>query len=310
MKKGFFILCGLLALGHLAHANVARIYRDGSFSGNLHPAGNSDRLFLAREHLDIAFPVLESNMDSLQRRAFVTASYTVVNQADLPVQVPLQFLGLNVTNPQIMVNGLQVPCNLVEDPSARAEFLEKITRHRHGWEPKLYALYLQYLDAVDRGNNTTRSSSMISLDLDGFIAATRKVQSLDVLFPKTRHFSALAFTVTLTPGTNTLQIRYEQGLFLNGRTSYSGGPIVQAGFDYLLYPARSWTLGPAFELLLTARLPDLVKKGWLWDSRQPASWRSNMACSSHYDQKTHTTTLTGRYQMIPSDLCSIVIKTR
>jgi hypothetical protein len=109
------------------------------------------------------------------------------------------------------------------------------------------------------------------------------------------------------PGTNVLQVRYGQALFLDGHTAYSGGPVVRAGFDYLLYPARSWSFDPAFELLVTVKLPDLVQKGWLWDSRETPVYRTNLTFSSSYDSNNRTTFLTGRYRNMPTDVLSIVV---
>ncbi len=308
MKKvTVLFLCFLLLSAAAATANVSRIYKDGFFSGSVRPAAPSDTLVLVSEHLDVAFPSLESDIASLQRRAMVSASYTVVNRSAAAIQVPLQFLGLNVADPRVMVNGSHVSGLFVEDTGARVEFLEKITRHRYGWQPKLYEQYFQYLDAANRGGDAIRSMSMIDLSLDGFIQTARKTQNLDRLFPEARQFSVLAFTASFAPGANVLQVSYGQGLFLEGRSSYAGGPVVQAAFDYLFYPARSWPFDPAFELLVTVKLPDVVRKGWLWDGRETPEYRTNLSLSPSYDNASRTTSLAGRFRTIPSDVFSFVI---
>ncbi len=309
-KQLVLLLCILLALAGTAGANVSRIYSDGFFSGSIRPVGPSDALVLTGEHLDVAFPVLESDLPSLKRKAMVTARYTVSNRSPAPVRVPLQFLALDLADPRVTVNGTPVPAGLVEDRAAGSEFLEKLTRHRYQWEPKLYEQYFQYLDAVNRGEGSTRSSSMIGLDLQGFVAAAKKTQDPARLFPQARHFSALRFTAVFMPGRNVLEVGYGQGLYVEGRTAYSGGPAAHVAFDYLLYPALSWSLDPGFEMTISVRLPDMVRRGWLWDSRETASHRTNLTMAASHDGAARVTTLSARYATIPAEIFSFVIGTR
>jgi hypothetical protein len=300
-RRLVFLICAFFLLTGSGEANVSRIHQDGVFSGSVVSSPAQDGLVLGAEDLEVSFPVLEADMPSLKKMAAVAVTYRVINRTSVPVRANLQFLGLRITEGRISLNGGQVQTAAVGNEVAGSEFLERITRHRYQWEPKIYEWYFHTLRKIGGWADSAQP------DLEGLLKAARKSGSLKQVFPQVDKLSALAFSVIFKPGENILQIRYEQGLFLEGHTAYMGGPVVRAGFDYLLYPARTWTLDPAFTLNVTVRLPDLVRKGWLWDSRQTLPFRTNLVFSPSYDPATKTTVLAGRFRTIPADVFSLHI---
>jgi hypothetical protein len=308
MKRSFLLLLVIFfLLSDGAAANVSRINKDGNFSGSVALNPSLDGLVLGAEQLDLIFPILESDMNSLERKVGVSATYRVSNRTSKPIRANLQFLGLQIAEARITLNGEMIPSKAVAQESTRADFLERIIRHRYQWHPKGYEWFFHSLKDLDQRGDSRQDKRGNDSELNEMVKTAWKNANLKQIFPEVETLKALAFSGNFLPGENILVIRYEQGLFLEGHTAYSGGPVVRIGFDYLLYPARSWSLDPAFKLLLTVRIPDLIRKGWLWDSRQTLQYRTNLAFVPSYDPADKMTILTGRFQAIPADVFSVVL---
>ena len=109
-------------------------------------------------------------------------------------------------------------------------------------------------------------------------------------------------------GKNTLTIKYRQGMYVDGRTAYIGGPVFVCGFEYLLYPAFTWKMNPDFELFISVALPDFQKKGWLWDSRIAPITESNITFHKTYNPETRRTTYETRSKSIPAPVLAFIVR--
>lgn len=298
----FFVLCG-----H-AFANVSRLHKDHHFSGNINALKTSDRLKLCREDIKVTFPVIELDNESLQKKIDVNISYVIENQSKAAIDIPLQFLGISVSDPLILLNGKSLSFGFVRDSKAEQEFLVRITGHRYQWNKQRYEQYFMYLDYINSGKKMSRSASLIQLTFPEFIKIVQSVESLSDVFPETGPFNIVRFNAKLMPGKNTLTIKYRQGMYVDGRTAYIGGPVFVCGFEYLLYPAFTWKMNPDFELFISVALPDFQKKGWLWDSRIAPITESNITFHKTYNPETRRTTYETRSKSFPAPVLAFIVR--
>ena len=252
-----FIFCSPVS------ANVSRIYKDHFFSGNIRPEEKADRLRLYREDIKAVLPLMNGDNASLEKKVEMHIAYVIENQSYSALEIPVQFLGIDIHEPKILLNNKPLLHSLGRDKEAEKNFLKKITEHRYQWNPSQYEQYFTQLDYINSGKKMKRSPSLIQMGLPEFIKTAEGVEDLNDLFPDIGKFNNIIFKVRLVPGKNILTIQYQQGMYVDGRTSYSGGPVFQCGFEYLLYPAFTWEMHPDFELSISIIVPDFIKKGWL-----------------------------------------------
>jgi hypothetical protein len=299
-----FVCAAILLVTPEAYSNVSRIERDSSFSGSVRPESTRG-LVLRGERMDIRFPALTTEYASLSQGVEVTITYFVEQKGASASETGLQFLAVGATGCTAWVNGKTVPVQLVRDRAAEKEFIRKITEHRFAWNPESYRHYLDQLEqfgSTGAGSGTTPTRGSLA----SFLRAADNVDSVRRLFHGAKEFGVLAFRAHFVPGANTITVRYTQGLYLDGRTAYFGGPVYKAGFDYLLYPALSWELDPAFELSITVTLPDIREKGWLYDAWYAPEATSNVLLGASYDESRRSTTLHGRFPGFPSDVLTML----
>jgi hypothetical protein len=308
MKRitAYFIIL-FFVCGH-AFANVSRIYTDHSFSGNIKPIKPAGQLKLFREDIKVIFPIIGADNASLEKKIDMHISYIIENRSDSAMEIPLQFLGIDVSNPLILLNEKSLTYGLVKDLQTEREFLGRITEHRHQWNKPQYEQYFMYLDYVNSGKKTIRSASLIHMTLPEFIKTAQSVENLSDIFPGMGKLNIIHFNVKLLPGKNNLTIKYGQGMYVEGRTSYVGGPVFRCGFEYLLYPAFTWEMHPDFELSVSVSLPDFIKNGWLWDSRVTPIYESNLTFYKTYNPETHTTTYRSLNRSFPSSVFAFIVR--
>ncbi|HOQ40583.1 MAG TPA: hypothetical protein PK178_00440 [Smithellaceae bacterium] len=296
----FFILCG-----H-AYANVSRIHKDHHFSGNIKQVKTSDHLKLYREDIRVVFPMIELDSVSLQKKIDMDVNYIIENQSTSAIEIPLQFLGISVSDAIVLLNEKSILLGFVEDNKAEQEFLARITEHRHQWNKRRYEQYFIDLDYIKSGKKMSRSLSLIHMTAPEFIRVARNIENLSEVFPGAGKLNVIRFHVRLLPGKNKLTIRYKQGLFVDGHTSYIGGPAFVCGFEYLLYPAFTWKMNPDFELFVSVTLPDYLKKGWLWDSRITPLAESNLTLKKMYNSQARVTTYSMRSKSFPAPVLAFI----
>lgn len=298
----FFIL-----FGH-AYANVSRIHKDHHFSGNIKQVKTSDHLKLYREDIRVAFPMIELDSASLQKKIDVDVNYIIENQTRTAIEIPLQFLGISVSDAIVLLNGKSISFGFVKDHKAEQEFLARITEHRHQWNKRRYEQYFIHLDYINSGKKMSRSSSLIHMTVPEFIRVAQNSENLSEIFPGAGKLNVIRFYVRLLPGKNKLTIQYKQGLFVEGHTSYVGDPAFVCGFEYLLYPAFTWKMNPDFELFISVALPDFQKKGWLWDSRITPITESNLTFHKTYIPETRLTTYDMRSKSFPAPVLAFIVR--
>lgn len=297
----FFILCGQ------AFANVSRLHKDHNFSGSIKALKTSDRLKLCREDIKVAFPMMELDNASLEKKIDMNINYIIENQSNAAIEIPLQFLGMDVSDPLILLNEKSLSFGFVKDRKTEQEFLGRITEHRHQWNKQRYEQYFIHLDYINSGKKMTRSASLIHLTFPEFIKVAQSIENLSDVFPGAGKLNIIRFNVRLLPGKNKLTIQYKQGLYVDGRTAYVGGPVFVCGFEYLLYPAFTWKMNPDFELFISVALPDFQKKGWLWDSRITPIAESNLTFQKTYNSETRVTTYGMRSKSFPAPVLAFIV---
>jgi hypothetical protein len=222
--------------------------------------------------------------------------------------MPLQFLGIDVYDPIILLNEKQLSYRMIKDRGTEVEFLGRITEHRYKWNKPQYEEYFMYLDYINSGKKTTRSSSLINMTLPEFVKTAQGVEGFNDIFPGIGKFNIVYFNARLLPGKNNLIIKYQQGMYVEGQTSYIGGPVFRCGFEYLLYPAFTWAMHPDFELFISIMLPDFIKKGWLLNSRITPAYKSNLIFHKTRNTESHTTTYYTRSRDFPAPVLTFIIQ--
>jgi len=112
------------------------------------------------------------------------------------------------------------------------------------------------------------------------------------------------------PGRNTLSIRYRQRPFVaEFRLSYMAWWPSRGftGFDYLLYPARSWEADKDFRFSVTVEIP-FYQGHFLvfpkWD--EPIS-KSNLDLRPVAKGPAHRKILRGEFSGFPADILTILV---
>jgi hypothetical protein len=146
------------------------------------------------------------------------------------------------------------------------------------------------------------------MTLPEFIKTAQGVESFSDIFPGIGRFNIVHFNAGLLPGKNNLTIKYRQGMNVDGRTSYIGGPVFRCRFEYLLYPALTWEMHPDFELFISITLPDFLKKGLLWDSRITPVYESNMIFQKTYKPESRITTYYTQSRGFPAPVLTFIIQ--
>lgn len=89
----------LLIICSPASANVSRIYKDHFFSGNIKLVRKAEQLRLLREDIKAAFPLVEMDNASLEKKVEMHVEYIIENRSNSAIEIPLQFLGIDVYGP-------------------------------------------------------------------------------------------------------------------------------------------------------------------------------------------------------------------
>jgi hypothetical protein len=276
----------------------------GGYSGSLASRVASDVRF-HDEQLDISIDA--ASQDVVPRYARVDALYHLENRAHDALDVPVQFLGLAIEHAKISLNGRDVDFDLHTDQGQQRDVLRRLVEHRCAraaaggtFEQPLEDLLRQIGGSCD--------------DLSGVRKRIERVELHSLLMHD--KLETVQFTLHLVPGMNEVRVSYEQPLFVReGEYGYFSSGFGRRGavfgLDYLLYPARSWSLDPAFHLDVGVRLWH-QKTRRLWRDRYvPQRWESNLSLVDH--NEAHASPfyeLRGKFSALPADIFSFYFTTR
>jgi hypothetical protein len=268
MKTGKILwglaLAAALALPAAANLRAPRKV-DGTFSGNLAAAPKAARLRLMGERLEAAFPAFDLSNTDYRSPVRFRVVYEIENPGSAPVTIPLRFLAVDIRDLSVEINGRAVKAAVRKAPEEKAECVAVMTRHRAEFLPGFYKDFLGRLKAGTGAEKRPAWS-------DVFV---RSLEQTDEDQPAAADFEAV-----LPPGRNNLVVTYGQRMFIDERNHgyFAVWPKKGVtGFDYLLYPAKSWEIAPGFKLAVSVTVPDASGKKMMIRIHRKATVRSNLA---------------------------------
>lgn len=236
---------------------------DGTFSGGLRGAPAS-RLRLVRERLEASFPALSLSYTDYKSPVWFRVVYEIENPGSAPVKVPLRFLAVDIRELSVTLNGSKVKASVREAPEELAECVVVMARHREGFLPGFYGDFLKRLRLhVGREEAPTWNE-----------AFPRTLEE-----PEGNEPEAADFEAAFPPGRSELVVSYAQRLFIDerGHGYFAAWPKKGVtGFDYLLYPAKAWTLAPGFKLAVSIEVPEAAGKKLFFNVYKKPSIRCNL----------------------------------
>jgi hypothetical protein len=275
----------------------------GGYSGSLALRVAADVRF-HDEQLDISIDA--DSKDLVPRNAQVDAVYHLENRAQDALDVPVQFLGLSIEHAKISLNDRDIDFDLHTDQGQQRDVLRRLVEHRCA-RAAAGGTFGQPLDDL---------LGQIGGSCDELSALRKRIERVELhslrMYDK---LDTVRFTLHLVPGMNEVRVRYEQPLFVReGEYGYFSSGFGRRGavfgLDYLLYPARSWSLDPAFHLDVGVRLWH-QKTRRLWRDRYvPQRWESNLPLVDQREPRPHFYELRGKFSTLPADILSFYFTTR
>jgi hypothetical protein len=282
--------------GAPASANLRAPRRlDGVFSGALGSPRAPSQIRLLAERLDLVFPVLDLSRPNPRDTVRVTATYEFESTAGGKVVLPVRFLALDLAEVSVELNGRPLAAVSVESPEDKADCLAALGKHREGFLPAFYGSFLGRLKGAGPDLGGVSFGSVFERVFEEPLGAG---------------VPASEFELPLEPGKNALVVSYRQRLFIEERDhGYFGAWPGRGftGFDYLLYPARSWPADPGFRLNVTVEIPDArAKKLFFRVSKRPF-WKSNLAFREESGKKGRV--LRSEFAGLPADVLTLLLWT-
>jgi len=302
-------LAGALCLPAAANVRMAR-KADGTFSGALKAAAPAAALRLIAERLDAILPefVLGSpDPKSLVRFRIV---YEIENRGTGPVLVPLRFIAVDIRDLTAELDGRALAVEMREAPGEKEECLVRIARHRSGFLPGFYEDFLRRLRAdagLDKESGDGWLQKLEGRDLSGKPAFSSFLRTLES--PPEKDFPSAEFEILLPPGRSRLVVTYGQRLFIDERNNgyFAAWPRKGVtGFDYLLYPAKTWDMDSGFRLNISVTVPDAQGKVLFFKTWK----RPEIKCSLPLREETSGTrrirVFRGEFDSMPADVLTFL----
>lgn len=280
----FMFLLPLVAVP--ARANIrAPYFLDGTFTE--HIRGAHPDVVLLRERFVARLPRLVVGDRDPRLEAPIALEYDVENTSAAPVVLPVRFLALGADDARICLNGVEVAHERVEDDDERRAALARIEKHRCAWQAN---------EVSGRG-----------------FPPCPKVDDLERAFDRRGRapLDSLRFTVELAPGRNTIAISYRQQLRVSegayGYFSGFGARGAELGFEYLLYPAKSWRRADNFRFDVRVEVPDVKAPGLFWDSYIVPEIRTNLPLKVEH-MPHPAATATASLSDFPAEVFAVVVR--
>lgn len=309
------VLAGaVLILNSPSRANLRAPYRaDGYLSGGLKIALPPAAVRLVREDMRIVFPAFSGGLSVRDAAVRVELVYDFDAAAATGLELPVQFVAVDIRDFAAKLNDEAVPAVLSPDSVEETECLRRLVAHRQSFMSPLYREFLRGVKADDGAARETKGQQARTLPpADAFNG--RSYPSLFVRFPSGEEpgpdFRTAKMTIRLRPGRNALSIRYRQRPYV-AETRYGYFSTWPArgftGFDYLLYPARSWAAAADFRLSVTVEVPYYRGKFLFFPSWDEPQVKSNVELSPAQTTETHVRVLRGEFGRMPSDILTVLV---
>jgi hypothetical protein len=276
---------------------------DGVFSGALKIGLPPGQVVLLGESLAVRFPEFDVSRLTPRDVVRVSAVYEFENAGSGPVSFPVRFIALDLQDTAAFLNGTALEIRTVESPADKSECLAALASHRTAFLPGFYEGFLVRLKGATE--NEGRAAELENIPFGKvFLRVFEDPPAVD--------FPAAEFLLTLVPGKNSLRVQYGQRMFIEERNHgyFKSWPERGfTGFDYLLYPAKSWPMGPDFSLSLTVDVPDVRAKNLFFRVWKRPFLKSNLPLKELPGSARHVRTYRADSRGLPADVLTILLWT-
>jgi len=301
-----------MVVGTSALANLRAPRRvDGVFSGALAGIRSDLPIRLKAETLRLVFPEVDFSRPNPKDRVRVEATYEFENASSTTVTLTVRFIALDLGDVSVELNRRPLASRSVESPEDKSECLAALGGHRASFLPAFYKDFLGRLKSaagVGAEDGEAWTAGLAGRDL----SAVPFPEVFERVFeePPKADFPAAEFELALVPGKNTLLVSYGQRLYIEERDhGYFGSWPARGftGFDYLLYPARSWPADPGFRLNVTAEIPDARGKKFFFRVWKRPFLKSNLAFEEAPGTDKRRRLFRGEFAGMPADVLTILL---
>ena len=302
-----------LTFGSLLQANLRAPHQmDGYLSGALRQSGKEGSLTLLGEDIRIVFPDMKIRALYPDDTVSFRVTYEFSSRLLEEVSIPVHFIALDIQDLEVVLNGIPLSHKYDIEDEAKIECLRNLLNHRSSFLPDLYSMFL---DRFRKTKGLTGSHNQAPLPLleDDYLKSLSIREIFDWPVPEEKNnidFPLAGFWMNIKPGLNSLVITYRQRFYVEerGHGYFRAWPEKGVtGFDYLLYPIRTWSLDEDFKLLISVQIPDFHKRKFGFIARKRPNFRSNISLSGNHEKKAHMTTLTGEFARIPADIFTLLV---
>jgi hypothetical protein len=292
---GWVLIAGLGLCRIPAQANLRAPRRaDGYLSGGLRVALPAGTVRLARESMRIVFPAFDSGTPFREATILVELVYDFENTADRELDLTAQFVAVDIRDLDARLNGAGVPSVLSPDNAEEAECLSRLATHRGTFLEPLYRPFLQALKP--EASPAARFSAIFGhLPMGDGSAPEFKTAGLDL---------------KLRPGRNSLSIRYHQRPYVaEFRYGYTAAWPARGftGFDYLLYPARSWEADKDFRFSVSVEIPYYRGRFLVFPRWDEPLAKSNVELRAEKAVSPHVRILRGEFDRLPAEILTVLV---
>ncbi len=316
MRRIFSILFVFFSLYGFANVR-APYYIDQYFSGVAKVNPSLSNIYLIHEEIKALFPEFDMNgASALNGKVTFDIEYIILNGSKMVIDMPAAFLGVNVEKADVYLNGTALSAQYKTDNAAGKEFLIKLSEHRIAWKGKEYDWFINSAKNIFLQGNILPENDVWLESLKNLDPGDYRLQKFVSRFdysndPAQSRFKTLAFNLNIQPGTNSLSIRYRQGLFVNERSTRYGGIDMNkavVGFDYLFYPALTWNLSPDFILDIKIQTMDFHDKFLIFDMWYLPHFLSNLEFRLERDSKNHMNYYKAEYGGFPAGILTFLVE--
>jgi hypothetical protein len=311
-KRLLLFICLLGIFLSPAFSNLRAPWRlDGFVSGSAKNLPISRAVILTGEEMRVALPDLSGAKPNAAPMIAFIIRYEFENTLAQQVTLPVRFIAVDILNPVVTLNDRALSSEVVEDPGEKGVCLAKIANHRAAFLPRFYESFLGNLKQRAGLDNKPDETWPSGLDPQKLVSIPFRS-----VFPRSygapsgeKDFPAAEFQVALNPGKNALVVSYRQRLFIEerGHGYFASWPDRGvSGFDYLLYPAKTWSLDKNFRLRIRIELPDYRRKRFLGSVWIRPQMKSNVPFVEESEEKSRLRIFKAEFSEIPADILTFL----
>jgi hypothetical protein len=249
---------------------------------------------LTREDMRIVFPGFNSQTSFRDAAVSVELVYEFDNVSGRDIALTAQFVAVDIRSLEARMNDLPLASVAAGNEAEETECLSRLAAHRRAFFEPLYRPFLQALkpDAAPAAR---------------FSAIFGHTPLGEATPPE---FKTAALDLKIKPGRNDLTIRYRQRPFVaEFRYGYTAAWPARGftGFDYLLYPARSWEADKNFRFTVTVEIPFYQGHFLFFPKWDEPLYKSNIDLRPVHAGPPHRRILRGEFDGLPADILTVLV---